>query len=139
MFLVTMLPYVSREVFNREKPLRNPGVGSKWQSTHKYILRPPSSKNYSFLPLCIEVRLIWHCYLYFLVSESERHIPIVLFYQRCCDRAGYLDQTAIMAHIADFMVDADLPNSVGLNNYIAREVSPAPSHEAVSLHITSCY
>jgi hypothetical protein len=42
-------------------------------------------------------------------------------------------QTAIMAHIADFMVDADLPNSVGLNNYIAREVSPAPSHEIVSL------
>ncbi|EHL01212.1 hypothetical protein M7I_2909 [Glarea lozoyensis 74030] len=35
-----------------------------------------------------------------------------------------------MAHIADFMVDADLPNSVGLNNYIAREVSPAPSYEA---------
>jgi hypothetical protein len=38
-----------------------------------------------------------------------------------------------MAHIADFMVDADLPNSVGLNNYIAREVSPAPSHDAVSI------
>ncbi|CAG8974206.1 hypothetical protein HYALB_00007369 [Hymenoscyphus albidus] len=37
-----------------------------------------------------------------------------------------------MAHIAAFMADADhsIPNSVGLNNYIAREISPAPSiHE----------
>ncbi|KAG9238424.1 Up-regulated during septation-domain-containing protein [Amylocarpus encephaloides] len=37
-----------------------------------------------------------------------------------------------MAHIADFMVDADLPNTVGLNNFIAREISPAPSHDIAS-------
>jgi hypothetical protein len=45
-----------------------------------------------------------------------------------------------MAHIADFMVDADLPNSVGLNNFIAREVSPAPSQETVSIiHHIMCH
>jgi hypothetical protein len=42
-----------------------------------------------------------------------------------------------MAHIANFMVDNDAPNSVGLNNYIAREVSPAPSHDAVCPPIVS--
>jgi hypothetical protein len=34
-----------------------------------------------------------------------------------------------MAHIADFMVDT--PSSAGLNNYIARELSPHSSHDAV--------
>ncbi|KAE9378448.1 hypothetical protein N431DRAFT_501086 [Stipitochalara longipes BDJ] len=33
-----------------------------------------------------------------------------------------------MAHIADFMVDT--PSSAGLNNYIARELSPHSSHDA---------
>lgn len=33
-----------------------------------------------------------------------------------------------MAHIADFMVDA--PSSAGLNNYIARELSPHPAQAA---------
>jgi hypothetical protein len=34
-----------------------------------------------------------------------------------------------MAHIADFLVDT--PSSAGLNNYIARELSPHSSHDAV--------
>ena len=40
-----------------------------------------------------------------------------------------------MAHIADFMVDA--PSSAGLNNYIARELSPHSSHDAVCPPISS--
>lgn len=36
-----------------------------------------------------------------------------------------------MAHIADFMVDADTTSNVGLNNYIARELSPPPPQDAV--------
>lgn len=34
-----------------------------------------------------------------------------------------------MAHIADLMVEAD--TTVGLNNYIARELSPSPTQDAV--------
>jgi len=34
-----------------------------------------------------------------------------------------------MAHIADFMVDAT--TNVGMNNYIARELSPSSSHDTV--------
>ncbi|KAH8676766.1 Up-regulated during septation-domain-containing protein [Tricladium varicosporioides] len=39
-----------------------------------------------------------------------------------------------MAHIADFMVDADTSStsSVGLNNYIARELSPSPPQDAAT-------
>ncbi|KAF4624873.1 hypothetical protein G7Y89_g13296 [Cudoniella acicularis] len=39
-----------------------------------------------------------------------------------------------MAHIADFMVDADTTStsSVGLNNYIARELSPSPPQDAAA-------
>ncbi|TVY29226.1 hypothetical protein LHYA1_G002931 [Lachnellula hyalina] len=33
-----------------------------------------------------------------------------------------------MAHIADFMVDTG--NALGLNNFIARELSPSPSHDS---------
>jgi hypothetical protein len=34
-----------------------------------------------------------------------------------------------MAHIANFLVDT--PSSAGLNNYIARELSPHPAQDAV--------
>jgi hypothetical protein len=36
-----------------------------------------------------------------------------------------------MAHIADFMIEKHA--NVGLNNYIARELSPSPQHDAVSV------
>lgn len=39
-----------------------------------------------------------------------------------------LTKSKHMAHIADFMVETK--SSVGLNNYIAREVSPKPRHDA---------
>lgn len=34
-----------------------------------------------------------------------------------------------MAHIADFLVEK--PSTVGLNNFIARELSPSPPHDTV--------
>jgi len=34
-----------------------------------------------------------------------------------------------MAHVADFMVDAN--TNVGMNNYIARELSPSSGHDTV--------
>ena len=42
-----------------------------------------------------------------------------------------------MAHIADFMVDTTASN-VGLNNYIARELSPHPSGQDVVCQVLSC-
>jgi len=68
---------------------------------------------------------------FFLHPVREPYCALLLFLLASIrpDRAGILDETFDMGHIADLMVEKT--NSVGLNNHIARELSPHSPHDAV--------
>jgi hypothetical protein len=67
----------------------------------------------------------------FFHPVQEPHCALLLFFLASIrpDRAGILDETFNMAHIANMMVEKT--NPVGLNNHIARELSPHPPYDAV--------
>ena len=67
---------------------------------------------------------------FFLHPVREPYCALLLFLASIRpDRAGILDETFDMGHIDDLMVEKT--NSVGLNNHIARELSPHSPHDAV--------
>lgn len=107
---------------------------SKCQSIHKYILRRRLLRAIRSRSCGLWSGITSRA-IYILLQCAVCGLTLLYHHQlHVVHRAGYLESTAIMAHIAAFMADADLdiPNSVGLNNYIAREISPAPSaHETV--------
>ena len=98
--------------------------------SHKYIFRRFffSSSN---VPVDIEL-----CHL---AGTFAHHSPLSLPLPRAYKASTLITSSrpsgqsildgAYMAHIADFLVDT--PSSAGLNNYIARELSPHSSHDAV--------
>jgi hypothetical protein len=67
----------------------------------------------------------------FLPPVREPYCALLLFLLASIrlDRASILDETFDMAHIANLMVEKT--NSIGLNNHIARELSPHSPHDAV--------
>lgn len=60
---------------------------------------------------------------------------LVLIRFEIVTQAGILDQDDIMAHIANLMADQSASLALGMNNYIARELSPHSPHESVCINL----